>query len=75
MFGKKSDPSDPLIGEKNSAKAMQLLMERNTEITVVNVGEQEHRQIVMDVGTGDVWVKYKTEDAQGKSIGSQSGLN
>lgn len=40
MFGKKSESGDALIGEKNSAKAMQLLMKRNAEITVVHVGEQ-----------------------------------
>jgi chemotaxis protein CheD len=75
MFGKKVNSGDALIGEKNAAKAMQLLMKRNTEITVAHVGEQGHRRIVMDVGTGDVWVKYRSEDAQEKSMSSQSGIN
>ena len=57
------------------AKAMQLLMNRNIEITVVHVGEQGHRRIVMDVATGDVWVKYQSEDAREISMGSQSGIN
>jgi chemotaxis protein CheD len=75
MFGKKPDSSDALIGEKNAAKAMELLMNRHAEITVAHVGEQGHRRIVMDVGTGDVWVKYQSEDAQAKPMQSQSGLN
>jgi chemotaxis protein CheD len=75
MFGKMSESGDALIGEKNAAKAMQLLMNRKTEITVVHVGENGHRRIVMDVGTGDVWVKYKSEGDEGKAMESQSGIN
>ena len=75
MFNTKSHVSEALIGEKNAAKAMQLLMERKVEINVVHVGEQGHRRIVMDVSTGDVWVKYKSEDDHKQSMKSQSGIN
>jgi len=72
MFGKQSNINDTLIGEKNAAKAMQLLMGRNAPIEVVHVGEQGHRRIVMDVATGDVWVKYKSENNE-VAMASQSG--
>jgi chemotaxis protein CheD len=75
MFGNRADSNETLIGEKNAAKAMQLLMERNVEIKVVHVGEQGHRRIAMDVGTGDVWVKYKSDNDQERAMGSQSGIN
>jgi hypothetical protein len=29
----------------------------------------------MDVGTGDVWVKYQSDNPEEKSMRSQSGLN
>lgn len=74
MFGKQSSNGDALIGEKNSAKAMQLLMERNAAIEVVHVGEQGHRRIVMDVATGDIWVKYRSESNE-NAMTSQSGIN
>ncbi|MCP4186612.1 MAG: chemotaxis protein CheD [Gammaproteobacteria bacterium] len=74
MFGKKSNSADALVGEKNSAKAMQLLMKRKVSIEVVHVGEQGHRRIVMDVASGDVWVKYKSENNE-VAMASQSGRN
>ncbi len=74
MFGKKSNSEDALIGERNSAKAMQLLMSRNIPIEVVHVGEQGHRRIVMDVASGDVWVKYKSINNE-VAMTSQSGIN
>ncbi len=75
MFGRAVSLTDALIGEKNADKAMQLCMNRKAEITVVHVGEQGHRRIVMDVGTGDVWVKYQPNNPAEKSMRSQSGLN
>ena len=75
MFRGVTASKDALIGEKNADKAMQLLMNRGAAITVVHVGEQGHRRIVMDVGTGDVWVKYKSDNPNEISMGSQSGIN
>ena len=76
MFrGTSASSKDALIGERNADKAMQLLMNRGAAITVVHVGEQGHRRIVMDVGTGDVWVKYKSDNPDERSMGSQSGIN
>ena len=74
MFGKSATAGDALIGERNAEKAMLMLMERSAEITVVHVGEQGHRRIVMDAGTGDVWVKYKTDNNE-VAMRSQSGVN
>ena len=74
MFGKQAKSGDALIGEKNAAKAMQLLMDRSVNIEVVHVGEQGHRRIVMDVASGDVWVKYRSE-ADENAMASQSGRN
>jgi chemotaxis protein CheD len=75
MFTGNNGSKDALIGEKNADKAMHLLMKRNVAIQVVHVGEQGHRRIVMDVATGDVWVKYKSDNPNEKSMGSQSGIN
>jgi chemotaxis protein CheD len=75
MFGKDGASKDALIGERNSDKAMQLLMHRKADIMVVHVGEQGHRRIVMDVDTGDVWVKYKSDNPCEKSMASQSGIS
>lgn len=75
MFNNKLDSAYALIGEKNSEKAMQLLLNRKAEIMVVHVGEQRHRRIVMDISTGDVWVKCKSEDANEISMISQNGKN
>ncbi|MCP3689384.1 MAG: chemotaxis protein CheD [Gammaproteobacteria bacterium] len=74
MLGKKPDNSATRIGEKNAAKAMQLLMERQASVEVVHVGERGHRRIVMDVTSGDVWVKYRSE-ANEAAMASQSGIN
>ena len=75
MFSATTGFKDALIGEKNADKAMQLLMNRGAAITVVHVGEQGHRRIVMDVSSGDVWVKYKSDNPDERSMGSQSGIN
>ncbi|MFT7109578.1 MAG: chemotaxis protein CheD [Psychrobacter glaciei] len=75
MFGKAAGANDALIGGKNADKAMQLLMHRKAAITVVHVGEQGHRRIVMDVGTGDVWVKYTSDNPNEISMSSQSGIS
>jgi chemotaxis protein CheD len=75
MFGKTTDFKDALIGEKNTDKAMKLLMNRGAAITVAHVGDQGHRRIVMDVTTGDVWVKYKSDNSDERPMGSQSGIN
>lgn len=73
MFGKNANTSEALIGEKNAAAAMQLLMERHAEIAVVHVGEEGHRRIAFDVETGDVWVKHDNE--KGERMTSISGRN
>ncbi len=74
MFSKKSNSDETLIGEKNSAAAMRLLMDRKASIEVVHVGEQGHRRIVMDITSGDVWVKYKSV-ANEVAMTSQNGRN
>ncbi len=72
MFGKKANSKEDLIGEKNAAAAMQYLMGRKAEISVVHVGEEGHRRIVMDVESGNVWVKHNLE-GNPISMKSQSG--
>ena len=73
MFGQNANSKEDLIGEKNAAAAMQFLMARKAEISVVHVGEEGHRRIAFDVETGDVWVKH--DDAAGKRMSSISGKN
>jgi chemotaxis protein CheD len=75
MFGKATASKDALIGERNADKAMQLLMHRKADIMVVHVGEQGRRRIVMDVDTGNVWVKYILDNPDEKSMASQSGIS
>lgn len=60
------------VGERNAARAMQLLMDRNVEICVVHVGERGHRRIVMDIESGDVWVKHQSPE-NAPSMKSQNG--
>ncbi|MFT6030897.1 MAG: chemotaxis protein CheD [Oleiphilaceae bacterium] len=74
MLGKNLNASDSLIGERNAEKAMTLLINRRVDIKVVHVGEQGHRRIIMDVTTGDVWVKFISEDTNEKSMKTQNGL-
>lgn len=72
MFGKQARSKEDLIGERNAAKAMQLLMDRKMEISVVHVGEEGHRRIVLDIATGNVWVKHQLV-GNPISMQSQSG--
>ncbi|MCP4429701.1 MAG: chemotaxis protein CheD [Gammaproteobacteria bacterium] len=74
MFGDRANPGGTRVGERNSARARQLLKNRNVQIEAVQVGEQGHRRIVMDVTTGDVWVKYKPEN-NGIAMASQSRIS
>lgn len=50
--------TDNSIGTRNSAVAMQLLMQEEINILVVQVGEFGYRRIKFDSLTGEVWVKY-----------------
>jgi chemotaxis protein CheD len=75
MFRNTTGHKEALIGGNNAVKAMKLLMNRGAAITVVHVGEQGHRRIVMDVASGDVWVKYQSDNPDEKSMGSQSGIS
>lgn len=63
---------DDSIGTKNSAAAMQLLMQENVNIMVAHVGEFGHRRIVFDSGTGEVWVRH-IEPGKGR-ISSINGV-
>lgn len=46
------------IGSKNSTTAYRLLAEAGVDIKVAHVGEYGYRQIIFDLNTGDVWVKF-----------------
>ena len=45
------------IGSKNAEAAMILLLDKNVDITVVDVGENWARRVIFELQTGDVWVK------------------
>ncbi len=47
------------IGIKNAEAAMMLLIERNIDISVADVGETWARRIIFELNSGDVWVKKK----------------
>ncbi len=51
-----SDKQDS-IGTKNAEAAMTLLIERNVDIMVADVGENWARRVIFELQTGDVWVK------------------
>jgi len=57
MFNCARASEERLIGEKNVAKAEQLIRDRKIEIGVVHVGEQNYQHIVMDIAEGNVWVR------------------
>ncbi|MFT6389204.1 MAG: chemotaxis protein CheD [Cellvibrionaceae bacterium] len=61
------------VGKKNTAKAMELLNLRQVPIIMAHVGESGSRRIVLDVDSGDVWVKHTAGD--GHMIASTSGIN
>jgi chemotaxis protein CheD len=51
-----SDKEDS-VGIKNAEVAMTLLIEKNVDIMVADVGETWARRIIFELETGDVWVK------------------
>jgi len=59
MLTKSFLAEDDLIGNKNTKAAINHLSERNIPLMVANVGETGYRRIVMDVASGDVWVKHE----------------
>ena len=71
MFGTNSE--EELVGCKNAEKAMNMLRLRNVDIQVAHVGESGSRRVVLDVSSGDVWVKHMAED--GHRFNSTSGIN
>lgn len=50
---------DELIGTRNAEAAMMLLAERDIPLLVAHVGETGHRRIILDVRSGDVWVRHE----------------
>lgn len=46
------------VGHKNVVAAYELLTAHHVDIHVAHVGEFGYRQIIFDVATGDVWVKF-----------------
>ncbi len=47
-----------LVGNTNTEAALRHLSEREILLRASHVGGTGHRQIVFDVGSGDVWVKH-----------------
>ena len=45
-------------GRRNGEAARELLAEHGIEVLSENLFGNGHRQIVFDVGTGDVWVRH-----------------
>jgi chemotaxis protein CheD len=61
------------IGEKNTAKAIELLTARKLSIVTGHVGESGSRRIVFELDSGNVWVKHTAGD--GHKVASTSGIN
>lgn len=61
------------IGQKNVAQAMNMLSQRNIDVLVCHVGESGNRKIVLDLNTGDVWVKHTAQN--GQVIQATSGMS
>jgi len=59
MISNSTLAEDDMIGNKNTEAAINHLAEKNIPIMVAHVGETGHRRIVMDVSSGDVWVKHE----------------
>lgn len=73
MFGQQARSDEDLVGERNAAAAITMLMQHNIDVAVAHVGETGHRRVVMDVGTGEIWVKHTADD--GKKMDSTSGIS
>ena len=58
------DTAHRSIGQENVAQAMNLLSQRNMDVLVCHVGESGNRKIVLDLNTGDVWVKHTAQNGQ-----------
>lgn len=58
------DTTHRSIGQENVAQAMNLLAQRNIDVLVCHVGESGNRKIVLDLNTGDVWVKHTAQNGQ-----------
>jgi chemotaxis protein CheD len=67
------DRKEASVGEKNTAKAMELLTVRHIPIMTAHVGESGSRRIVLDLNSGDVWVNHTADD--GHKMVSTSGIN
>ncbi|ACR14739.1 chemotaxis protein CheD [Teredinibacter turnerae] len=61
------------IGEKNSVAAFELLLAEGANIVSAHVGESGYRRIIFDIGTGDVWVKFRTLEKTAADLRSLSG--
>jgi chemotaxis receptor (MCP) glutamine deamidase CheD len=60
------------IGEKNVAAAYTLLVNEGIRILVAHVGESDHRRLVFDISTGDVWARFTPGNG---AVGNTRPLN
>lgn len=51
------------VNERNVEQALALTQQRGLKVVARHLGGEGHRQIRMDLGSGDVWMRFKALDA------------
>lgn len=72
MFATNKSDNNVVIGEKNTNQAVYLLAKHRIDVLLAHVGESGSRRIVMDMHSGDVWVKHT--NSSGVKMPTTSGI-
>jgi chemotaxis protein CheD len=59
MFSGLTKPGSAQVGQRNVDQAQHMLTGLGFPITAQHVGGEGHRNIIFDVWSGDVWVRYQ----------------
>ena len=62
------------VGEKNVMSAVSFVTQANIPLLVAHVGEFGYRNIIFDIETGDVWVRFTPIHRQGDQSSLSGGF-
>ena len=60
MFPSATKPRDQHVGAKNIGIVTQLLAHHGLKVSAEHLGGIGHRNLIFDIGSGDVWMKHQT---------------